>query len=73
VAARHLSHYKGGFITEITIVISLPLGNLITNYTGVPSEDFTQENKKLTDKVLIVMDDSIASKFIKTFSSKNLY
>ena len=51
VAARHLSHYKGGFITEITIVISLPLGNLITNYTGVPSEDFTQENKKLTDKV----------------------
>jgi type IV secretion/conjugal transfer VirB4 family ATPase len=67
VAEEHLAQFEDGYITEITIVVTMPLDNLTINKTGLPSEGLSQENKLLakylreldfvTDKVTTLLQD----------------
>lgn len=51
VAHSYLQHFTGGYITELTIVVTMYFGNLSGGITRIPSSNFQYESKKLCEIV----------------------
>ena len=51
ITDKYNAHFDKGYVTEITIVIYMPIGKIVRSKSGIPEQDYTQENILLANKV----------------------